>query len=92
MKYDHISKFLDNYALKQKVQRPQTEEDFASSQKAEAHEEKSEKIDIKFHETNWANFLQDINKHEKMVMVHIYKDEEFQILKDVTEKFQYVKP
>jgi len=85
---DRLRRFLKPDALTEKADRPDT---FKSSKTEEQQQQSQEKqrkeAEIKISPLNAQNFEEEVNKHERVVLVHLFNEEKSPILSNVQEKF-----
>ena len=89
---DKLRTFLTTFALDEKVDRP---DPLASEQGANQEQRAGERAqptlaEIKVNNLTAQNFEEEVNKVERMVLVHLTTDERVPTFEPVQEKFTYI--
>ncbi len=88
---DRLRRFLKSDALAEKADRP---DNFKSSKTEEGQQQQQQyqenqrrEAEIKVSPLTTQNFEEEVNKHERLVLVHLFNEEKSPILSNVQEKF-----
>ena len=80
--------FLEEFALSEKVDRPDSPRSQETSQEKQSEQPKPKEPHIKVTHLNVESFDSEINKHERVVLVHLFNEENSPILPQITEKYR----
>ena len=86
---DRLRRFLKSYALTEKADRP---DNFKASKEPSQEEQQQSQSqhkepEIKVARLNAQNFEEEVNKHERVVLIHLFNEEKSPIFANVQEKF-----
>lgn len=87
---DRLRRFLKSYALTEKADRPdnlKTSQGDSQEQQQQHYQERQREPEIKVARLSAQNFEEEVNKHERIVLIHLFNEETSPILTNVQEKF-----
>lgn len=86
---DKLRAFLNGFALDERVERPDPSAPSTEKQGQQQQGEKSSQnaAEIKVNTITAKSFEEEVNKHERLVLVHLTTDERAPVFEQVLEKF-----